>query len=142
MKFNGVMIGSEDPHALGAFYTSVLGEPGFHDGSWYGWDDMSLMIGAHSDVHGRNTTPQRIMLMIEVTDMDESFATLVGLGAKVIAEPYKPDGDGDFQLATFEDRALRTPVPEQRAVLADMHAPLTATTCGGAPPRRGVIAID
>jgi predicted enzyme related to lactoylglutathione lyase len=103
MKFNGVMIGSEDPHGLAAFYTSVLGDPGFHEDSWYGWDDMALMIGAHSDVHGRNDTPQRIMLMIEVTDMDEAFATLVGLGAKVIAEPYKPDGDGDFQLATFED---------------------------------------
>ena len=103
MKFNGVMIGSEDPHALAAFYTSVLGEPGFHDGSWYGWDDMSVMLGAHSDVHGKNATPQRIMLMIEVADMDEAFATLVGLGAKVIAEPYKPEADRDFQLATFED---------------------------------------
>ena len=91
MKFNGVMIGSEDPHALAAFYTSVLGEPGFHEDSWYGWDDMALMLGAHSDVHGRNATPQRIMLMIEVADMDEAFATLVGLGAKVIAEPYKPE---------------------------------------------------
>ena len=103
MKFSGVMMGSEDPHALGAFYTSVLGEPGFHDGSWYGWDDMSLMIGAHSDVHGKNATPQRIMIMFEVADMDEAFATLVGLGAKVIAEPYKPDADRDFRLATFED---------------------------------------
>ena len=103
MKFNGVMIGSEDPHALGAFYTSVLGEPGFNDGSWYGWNDMSLMLGAHSDVHGKNAMPQRLMIMIEVADMNEAFATVVALGAKVIAEPYKPDGDGDFQLATFED---------------------------------------
>ncbi|WP_458070919.1 glutathione S-transferase family protein [Rhodanobacter sp. BL-MT-08] len=46
------------------------------------------------------------------------------------------------KLATFEDRALRTPVPEQRAVLKAMNAPLTDTTCGDAPPRRGVIAID
>jgi glutathione S-transferase len=46
------------------------------------------------------------------------------------------------KLATFEDRSLRTPVPEQRAVLAEMGAPLTETTCGGAAARRGVIAID
>lgn len=103
MKFRGVMIGSEDPHALAAFYTSVLGKPGFHEDSWYGWDDLSLMIGAHSDVHGRNATPQRIMHRIAVDNMGESYATLVALGAKVIAEPYNPDGDGDFQLATFED---------------------------------------
>jgi predicted enzyme related to lactoylglutathione lyase len=103
MKFNGVMIGTEDPHALAAFYTSVLGEPGFHDGSWYGWDDMSLMIGEHSDVRGKNATPQRLMIMIEVDDMNEAFTTVVGLGAKVIAEPYSPDADGVFKLATFED---------------------------------------
>src|ERR1700689_1803034 len=77
MNFSGVMIGSEEPHGLAAFYTSVLSEPNFHEDSWYGWDDMAMMIGAHSDVHGRNAMPQRIMLMIEVTDMDEAFATLV-----------------------------------------------------------------
>lgn len=58
-----------------------------------------------------------------------------GLVAQTLALP------AFVKLATFEDRALRTPVSEQRAVLAAMHAPLTETTCGGAPPRRGVIAI-
>lgn len=59
-----------------------------------------------------------------------------GLVARTLALPVFA------KLATFEDRALRTPVLEQRAVLAAMGAPLTDTTCGGAPPRRGVIAID
>jgi hypothetical protein len=36
MKFRGVMIGSENPEALGAFYTNVLDEPGFREGSWFG----------------------------------------------------------------------------------------------------------
>ena len=66
----------------------------------------------------------------------ERWPRCAGLVARTLALP------AFAKLATFEDRALRTPVPEQRAVLADMHAPLTATTCGGAPPRRGVIAID
>jgi predicted enzyme related to lactoylglutathione lyase len=104
MKFNGVMIGSEDPHALGAFYTSVLGAPAWQDGSWYGWgEDSTLMLGAHSDVHGKNATPQRMMIMIEVADVNEAFATLVGLNAKVIAEPYKPEPDREMWLATLED---------------------------------------
>jgi glutathione S-transferase len=59
-----------------------------------------------------------------------------GLVARTLALPVFA------KLAVFEDRALRTPVNEQRAVLAAMHAPLTETTCGGAPPRRGIIAID
>ena len=66
----------------------------------------------------------------------ERWPRCSGLVARTLALPVFA------KLATFEDRTLRTPVPEQRAVLADMHAPLTATTCGGAPPRRGVIAID
>src|SRR5580692_8327524 len=106
MKFNGVMIGSEDPHALGAFYASVLGEPSFQDGSWYGWgEDTTLMLGAHSDVHGKNATPQRMMVMVETDDMNGAFATLVGLGATVIAEPYQPEPEREpkMLLATLED---------------------------------------
>ena len=44
-------------------------------------------------------------------------------------------------LAAFEDRTLRTPLPEQRAVLAEMGAPLTETTCGNAAPRYGVMRL-
>jgi predicted enzyme related to lactoylglutathione lyase len=61
------------------------------------------MLGAHSEVHGKSATPQRIMISIEVADVNEAFATLVGLGAKVVAEPYKPETDRDFFLATVED---------------------------------------
>jgi len=66
----------------------------------------------------------------------ERWPRCAGLVARMLALPVFA------KLATFEDRALRTPVPEQRAVLKAMDAPLTDTTCGGAPPRRGVIAID
>jgi predicted enzyme related to lactoylglutathione lyase len=104
MKFNGVMIGSEDPHALGAFYTSVLGQPDFQDGTWYGWgEDSTLMLGEHSEVHGKNATPQRMMIMIEVDDVMGAFATLVGQDAQVIAEPYQPEPDREMWLATLED---------------------------------------
>ena len=41
-------------------------------------------------------------------------------------------------LATYEDGMLRTPLPEQRSVLAAMGAPLTETTCGNARPRYGL----
>lgn len=41
-------------------------------------------------------------------------------------------------LAAYEDGMLRTPLPEQRSVLAAMGAPLTETTCGNAPPRYGL----
>jgi predicted enzyme related to lactoylglutathione lyase len=105
MKFSGAMIGSEDPDALGAFYTKVLGEPGFHDGTWYGWEGgAQLMLGAHGDVHGASTQPQRVMLTIEADDVEASFKEIVAFGADVVAEPYQPDGaPGDVWLATVSD---------------------------------------
>ena len=105
MNFSGVMIGSEDPDALGAFYTKVLGEPGFHDGTWYGWGGKAqLMLGAHSDVHGLNSQPQRIMLTLAADDVEKSFKEIVALGAAVVAEPYQPEGaPGEVWLATVID---------------------------------------
>ena len=105
MNFIGAMIGAEDPDALGAFYTKLLGEPGFRDGTWYGWGEKAqLMLGAHSDVHGNATQPQRIMLMVEAEDVAASFNELVAAGAGVVAEPYQPEGaPGDPWLATVTD---------------------------------------
>jgi predicted enzyme related to lactoylglutathione lyase len=105
MRFSGVMIGSDNAKALGEFYSQILGEPGFQSGEWYGWNTgAQLMLGAHSDVHGQNTAPQRIMLSIEVDDVKASFATALSLGAKVVAEPYQPEADNEnFWLATLED---------------------------------------
>jgi predicted enzyme related to lactoylglutathione lyase len=105
MKFSGVMIGAEDPDALGVFYTKLLGEPGFRDGTWYGWEGAGqLMLGAHSDIHGTSAQPQRLMLMIESEDVAASFTEIVAFGAGVVAEPYQPDGaPGDVWLATISD---------------------------------------
>lgn len=63
----------------------------------------------------------------------ERWPRCAGLVTRTLALP------AFMKLARFEDRALRVPVSEQRAVLADMGAPLTDTTCGGAPPRRGTL---
>lgn len=41
-------------------------------------------------------------------------------------------------LARYEDGTLRTPLPEQRAALVAMGAPVTGTTYGTAAPRYGV----
>ncbi len=51
-------------------------------------------------------------------------------------------GHAAFQrLKPFEDRMIRTPIPEQRAVLASMDAPLMAETYGTTTPRRGMMQI-
>jgi glutathione S-transferase len=45
------------------------------------------------------------------------------------------------RLAPFEDRMIRTPIAQHRAVLAEMHAPLTADTYGTSDPQRGIMRI-
>jgi len=102
---NGLMIGSEDQDALATFYTKVFGEPKFHDGDWYGWEDGGfLMLGPHSEIKGKSTSPQRIMIMLEVDDVKAKFDEIKGYGAEVIAEPYRPQEDEEnFWLATLAD---------------------------------------
>jgi hypothetical protein len=41
------------------------------------------------------------------------------------------------RLQAFEERQLRTPIAQQRAVLAELGAPLTEMSWGAAAPRRG-----
>ncbi len=45
------------------------------------------------------------------------------------------------RLAPFEERCIRTPIAQHRAVLAEMGAPLTADSHGTTTPRRGVMQI-
>ena len=44
-------------------------------------------------------------------------------------------------LKPFEERLIRTPITQHRAVLAEMGAPLTRETYGTATPRRGMMRI-
>ena len=37
MNFNSILIGSEDPARLTAYYTRLFGEPGWDDGGYTGW---------------------------------------------------------------------------------------------------------
>ncbi len=71
MDFNSVLIGSEDPAQLVAYYTKLFGEPAFTDGGYSGWQIGSgwITIGPHSEVKGRSPQPGRIILNIGTADV-------------------------------------------------------------------------
>jgi hypothetical protein len=46
-------------------------------------------------VHGKNASPQRIMLTLVVDDVKASFDKALSLGATAIAEPYRPQEDNE-----------------------------------------------
>ncbi len=45
------------------------------------------------------------------------------------------------RLKPFEDRLMRTPIPQHRAVLAELGAPLSAESYAASAPRRGIMRI-
>ncbi len=102
LKLNSVMIGSADPKALGAFYEKVLGKPVWQGEGWYGWQagDSYFMIGEHSEVKGKAKEPQRVILNFESRTYKKEYERVKALGAKVVKELYKLDGEW---IATFAD---------------------------------------
>ena len=105
MDFNSILIGSEDPARLAAYYTKVLGEPGFSGDGYTGWKIGSgfVTVGPHSDVKGTNATPGRLIWNITSADVRGDFARMKAAGAIVVVEPYDFELGGTTTIATFAD---------------------------------------
>ena len=105
MNFNGILIGSEDPKRLVEYYTKLFGKPGMDDGSYTGWQfgPAYITIGAHSEVHGKNAHPGRIIWNLETADVRGEFKRLQEAGAIVIREPYDFPDYPDTWIATLAD---------------------------------------
>lgn len=105
MNLNSILVGSEDPDRLVAYYTGLFGEAGFAEGGYSGWQLGTgwLTIGPHSEVHGPNAHPGRLIWNLECEDVPGEFQRLVAAGARVVREPYGPDGEGSGWIATLAD---------------------------------------
>jgi predicted enzyme related to lactoylglutathione lyase len=105
MNLNSILIGSENPHNLVAYYTKLFGQPGWEGGDYVGWQIGSgfITIGPHDQVHGRNAHPGRLIWNIETTDVRGQFERLKDAGAIVIREPYQPGEAPEGWIATLSD---------------------------------------
>ena len=105
MQFNGILIGSDDPARLIEYYTKVLGEPGYTDSSYSTWmlGSGSMSVGPHSEVHGSNPQPGRLIWNIETPDVQGEFDRMKAAGAIVVREPYSFEGFPDSWIATLAD---------------------------------------
>jgi predicted enzyme related to lactoylglutathione lyase len=105
MKFNSILIGSENPQALVEYYSKLLGAPGFADGGYSGWQigEGFLTIGPHSEVHGKNAEPGRIIWNIETNEVRADFDRMKAAGAIVVREPYEFEGAPGASIATLAD---------------------------------------
>jgi predicted enzyme related to lactoylglutathione lyase len=106
VNFNSILICSEDPPRLAEYYTKMFGEPTFSDGGYTGWQlgSGNVTVGPHSEVHGSNQQPGRLLWNIETDDVRGEFARMRDAGAIVVAEPYTMDGaPDDAFIATLAD---------------------------------------
>jgi predicted enzyme related to lactoylglutathione lyase len=110
LNFNSLLVFSEDPKVLVDFYKKVFqSEPGWTGGDFSGFQVGSgyLVIGPHDKVHGKSTTPERIMFNFETKDVKAEFERIKKLGADVIQDPYHPseedENDQEALIATFAD---------------------------------------
>ena len=105
MNFNSILIGSQDPQPLVDYYTRLFGAPTMSDGGYTGWLIGSgfVTVGPHSEVHGKNAAPGRLIWNIETPDVHGEFARLKAAGAIVIREPYEFETAPGSAIATLAD---------------------------------------
>ena len=80
MNLNGILIGSEDPQRLTAYYTRLFGEPGWAGGEFRGWQlgNGYVTVGPHDQVQGRNPQPGRLIWNLETPDVQRQLRTAQG----------------------------------------------------------------
>lgn len=100
----GVIIWTNRLEPLANFYTDILGlaphsvRPNFIS---FRWGKTRLGIGVHSDVIGTSNDPLRIMVNLQVHDIDAEHNRLRDLGVKFIRSPEIEHWGGI--LCTFSD---------------------------------------
>lgn len=105
-RFSGTSLWTSDIQNLLPFYRDVLGlKVAMEEGPYamLGTDSMEqpgLLLGTHSEVHGRNTDPARHMIGFESNDIVADVKRLKAAGVEFIEEPKDY---GELFIATLKD---------------------------------------
>ncbi len=110
-RLEAVLLGSEDAEKLATFYRDVVGlkqsevfeseETGEKGYAFDFSDGPGLYINDHSDVHGKNEKPARIILNLEVDDIEKESHILDEKKVKKQQDIYHVEGYG--LIATYVD---------------------------------------
>lgn len=106
MNFNSILLSSENPGKLIAFYADVFGmKSEWGEDEWGGFrvGDGYIIIGPHDRITGKSKEPERFMFNLETDDVGKEFERIKALGAEVIADPYEPIQEEGMTIATFVD---------------------------------------
>jgi predicted enzyme related to lactoylglutathione lyase len=106
LNFSSILVFSENPSELAAFYQKVFQkEPDWNDGGYTGFvvGGAAITIGPHDKVTGKSQNPERIMFNFETDDVEGEFDRIKELGAEVVAAPYGFEEEGGGKIATLAD---------------------------------------
>ena len=105
MNLNNILIGSEEPQRLAAYYTKLFGKPGWDEGGYTGWQvgTGGITVGPHDQVKGKNAHPGRLIWNMESSDVKGDFERLKAAGATIVREPYTFEQASEVWIATFSD---------------------------------------
>ncbi len=98
-----VMVGSEQPERLAAFYRDVVGlpkNPELGDGA-FDAGSTSFLIDGHSDTKGPTKEPQRVLINFFVDDLKAEQERLEGQGVRFIRSAGREEWGG--VISTFLD---------------------------------------
>lgn len=107
-QFAGATIWSENLNNLLPFYRDVLGIKVTDESPEFGFALLGadspmqpgLGLGTHSEVHGRNSDPNRHMVGFETDDIVADVQRLKAAGVEFIEEPTDY---GEITIATLKD---------------------------------------
>jgi uncharacterized glyoxalase superfamily protein PhnB len=104
-----VLLWSGDFRKLANWYQEKFGFPVVKEldhpqdtGVQFAVGSSFLWVGQHSEVHGKNKDPFRVMFNIRVDSVQKVFDELSAKGVTFIAKPFKAP-TFDLWFATFQD---------------------------------------
>ena len=105
LTLNTIMVATQQPEVLAAFYEKVLGKPpdmADREHGFFGWQvGMGYFsVLDHSEMGGKTKDPGRIMLNFETSQVQAEFDRITALGGSVIRAPYSM---GEAWIATLAD---------------------------------------
>jgi predicted enzyme related to lactoylglutathione lyase len=105
VNLNNILLGTDDAPRLIEYYTKVLGAPTYSDEGYSSWvlGTGALSVGGHSEVHGQNDQPGRVIWNLETEDVQGDFARMRDAGAIVVREPYSFEQMPSTWIATLAD---------------------------------------
>jgi predicted enzyme related to lactoylglutathione lyase len=104
---NSILIWTEDLKKLAPFYRDTLGLKATDMGDEFAVFEIGgvqqLALGVHSEVKGKSKEPNRVMINLDVDDVNSEYERLKVKGVEFVRPPSPEPADQALIIATLQD---------------------------------------